>query len=81
MWIYLALTTPQMPFYFTTLEEYYTGGLFLGPCNGVTDGSIVLIAVFLFTAVVGNSWWTSTFMLGNLELSYSKALLLCLLTI
>lgn len=43
-----------MSFYFSTLEEYYIGGLFLGVGNGVTDGSVVLIFLFLYTGYRGN---------------------------
>lgn len=43
-----------MSFYFSTLEEYYIGGLFLGVGNGVTDGSVALIFLFLFSGYYGN---------------------------
>jgi hypothetical protein len=36
------------------IEEYYTGGLFLGPFNGVSDGSIVLYSFFTIGAFLGN---------------------------
>ena len=36
------------------IEEYYTGGLFLGPFNGVSDGSIVLYTFFTIGAFLGN---------------------------
>ena len=48
---------PTMPFYFCTLEEYYTGGLFLGVGNGVTDGSVLMYLMFLFTGFKGNDIW------------------------
>ena len=44
-------------FYFCTLEEYYTGGLFLGPGNGVTDGSVLVIALFLVSGICGNDMY------------------------
>ena len=40
-------------FYFSILEEYYTGGLFLGIFNGVTDGSVVVIGVYIFGGIFG----------------------------
>lgn len=49
----LALVASTGAFYFATLEEYYTGGLFLGPGNGITDGSIVLIGLFIYCGVFG----------------------------
>jgi len=44
-------------FYFSTLEEYYTGGLFLGPFNGVSDGSAGIIAIFIGMGFAGNGFW------------------------
>jgi len=36
----------------TTLEEYYIGGLFLGPFNGVSDGFPIIIGVWIATGWV-----------------------------
>jgi ethanolaminephosphotransferase len=52
--VLLPLLASTMSFYFSTLEEYYIGGLFLGVGNGVTDGSVVLIFLFLYTGYRGN---------------------------
>jgi lipopolysaccharide export LptBFGC system permease protein LptF len=41
-------------FHFSTLEEYYTGGLFLGPFNAISDGSIVYIVLNILMAIIGN---------------------------
>ena len=41
-------------FYYTMIEEYYTGGLFLGPFNGVSDGSVILYTFFIIGAFLGN---------------------------
>ena len=57
MWIVLAVT---QSFHFCTLEEYYIGGLFLGPFNGVTDGSAALILVFIATGIAGTDFWATT---------------------
>ena len=43
-------------FHFCTLEEYYTGGLFLGPCNGITDGSVGIISTFIAMGIFGNDF-------------------------
>lgn len=56
LWVLLAIT---QSFHFCTLEEYYIGGLFLGPLNGVTDGSALIIAIFLATGIAGNEFWTT----------------------
>ena len=44
-------------FHFSTLEEYYTGGLFLGPLNGISDGSAGVIGLFCVMGVFGNEFW------------------------
>ena len=35
---YLYVTGSCFVFYMSTLEEYYVGGMFLGPFNGVSEG-------------------------------------------
>lgn len=52
--VLVPLLASTMSFYFSTLEEYYIGGLFLGVGNGVTDGSVLLIFLFLFSGYYGN---------------------------
>jgi len=42
-----------MLFYFGTLEEYYVGGLHLRPGNGITDGALPVIAVFVILFFTG----------------------------
>jgi hypothetical protein len=48
-------------FYFTILEEYYTGGLYLWYINGVTDGSLVIVGFFTYIGIYGNSFFTNTY--------------------
>mmetsp|Transcript_9729 Transcript_9729/g.14816 ORF Transcript_9729/g.14816 Transcript_9729/m.14816 type:complete len:122 (+) Transcript_9729:557-922(+) len=45
-------------FHFSTLEEYYTGGLFLGPFNGISDGSVAIYGIFLTMFLFSNNFWT-----------------------
>lgn len=47
-----------LSFHLSTLEEYYTGGLYLGPCNGVTDGSVIIIVAFVTMGFIGNDFYT-----------------------
>lgn len=54
MWVLLGIT---QFFHFSTLEEYYIGGLFLGPFNGITDGSAFVISIFMLTGIIGNDIW------------------------
>jgi hypothetical protein len=42
-----------MVFHFCTLEEYYTGGLFLPVGNPVSDGSIAYIATICTVVALG----------------------------
>ena len=41
-------------FYYTTLEEYYVGGLHLQIGNGVTDGSFPVIVGLIVLGFTGN---------------------------
>jgi ethanolaminephosphotransferase len=54
LWILLGVT---QSFHFSTLEEYYIGGLYLGPLNGVTDGSALIIGIFFLSGIIGNEIW------------------------
>ena len=42
------------------MEEYYCGGLYLGVGNGVTDGSVGVISIFIYLGMFGNDWTTNT---------------------
>ena len=44
-------------FHFSTLEEYYTGGLFLGPGNGISDGSLAVFGLHFLMGTFGNDFW------------------------
>ena len=52
--VMLTLLASTQAFYFSTLEEYYTGGLYLGIGNGVTDGSALIIGLFIYCGIYGN---------------------------
>lgn len=52
-------------FHFVTLEEYYSGYLYLPIFNGVSDGSIFLIALSIFTGLVGNNYWATPWIDGR----------------
>ena len=59
--IMFPLLATSMTFYLCTLEEYYIGGLFLGVGNPVTDGSVILIALFASAGYAGNGVFKETF--------------------
>jgi hypothetical protein len=47
------------PFYFVTLEQYYTGEMNFPAINGVEEGSIVILACSIATGWIGNvKFWT-----------------------
>ncbi|CDW80744.1 cdpalcohol phosphatidyltransferase [Stylonychia lemnae] len=58
--ILLGVGAVGQSFYFCTLEEYYIGGLYLGVGNGVTDGSVLLIALFLLQAFTDSAFFEKT---------------------
>lgn len=51
----LFVTGPCALFHFTTIEEYYTGGLFLGRINPITDLSIIVISMFVYMGISGDT--------------------------
>ena len=55
---FLVVIMAMAAFHFTTLEEYYVGTLKLPICNAVSDGSLVIILMYLVTGILGNTFWT-----------------------
>lgn len=51
------------PFFFATLEEYFTGALVLREINGPNEGLLFMEAFLMATAVCGPSMWTRTLVL------------------
>lgn len=41
------------PFYFTTLEEYYTNQINLPLINGPNEGCVLIASFFIFTGIFG----------------------------
>jgi len=50
----LGLFTTTQSFYFSILEEYYVGGLYIGIMNAVTDCSIIVVIIYIFAAIYSN---------------------------
>ena len=63
--VLLTLLGSTQSFYFSILEEYYIGGLFLGIGNGVTDGSAPIIALFLYSGLYGTDFFKSEVAFGG----------------
>ena len=48
------------PFYFVTLEQYYTGEMNFPAINGIDEGSIIISGCAIATGFVGNmELWTT----------------------
>ncbi len=62
----MALIWAISSFHWSTLEEYYIGGLFLGPGNGVSDGSAFIFSIHVFMGIFGNAW-TKNKVVGDLQ--------------
>ncbi|MBW0541732.1 hypothetical protein O181_081447 [Austropuccinia psidii MF-1] len=56
-WTVATQTAALANFYLTTWEEYHTGILYLSSFSGPVEGILILIAVFLITAIYGPSFW------------------------
>ena len=57
---YALVVMSMAAFHFSTLEEYYVGTLKLPICNAVSDGSLILILMYLVTGILGNGIWVIT---------------------
>ena len=54
-----TLMIDLFPFYFVTMEQYYTGEMNFPPINGVDEGSLVITGLSFITAYYGNvEFWT-----------------------
>jgi ethanolaminephosphotransferase len=43
----------SFPFYFSTLEEYYTDMMYLPIINGAVEGLLIVNGIFLFAGLFG----------------------------
>jgi hypothetical protein len=59
IWTLIFVNLSALNFHVSTLEEYYTGGLFLGKFNAISDGSVPLIALYIYLGIAGNEWTKS----------------------
>ena len=62
-------------FFTAMLEEYYKGIMVLPVGNGVSDGSIVLIAIYTCFGIFGSEWASTTlFTVAGCDLNFSRIL-------
>jgi len=51
--VLLIFITGSIPFFTTTLEEYYTHKMYLGIINGADEGCIGVGLLFIISAILG----------------------------
>ena len=56
-WIFIAICS--YTFHMGTIESYYMGGLYLGPGNGISDGSVIAIFLLIGLGFVSREFVTS----------------------
>jgi hypothetical protein len=56
------------PFYLRTWVEYVTGEMILPTFNDVSDGSVILVFIEIFTGIKGGKFWIGKFSIFNLEM-------------
>lgn len=76
---FFYITGATALFYFTTLEEYYVGGLFLKVGNGVTDGSLPVIIGLIVLGFTGTDVMQAEIVKGNVNTkAVNIAVFLCM---
>jgi hypothetical protein len=53
---YIFMLGIYSAFHFITLEEYYSGVLYLGPFNGVSDGLMIVLGLTTTCIFTGNNF-------------------------
>ena len=56
------------PFYLRIWVEYVTGEMILPTFNDVSDGSVILVFIEIFTGIKGGKFWIGKFSIFNLEM-------------
>ena len=49
----ICLTIATIPFFFTTLESYYTGSLDMPLINAANEGNLVIASLFIIAGIFG----------------------------
>lgn len=52
-WTVASVAATTANFYLTTWEEFHTGTLYLGVFSGPVEGIIIIIAIYIITAIYG----------------------------
>ena len=70
-YILLGLLAPLMGFYFEIIHQYYTGKLVLGVGNGVTDGSVLMYGLYIFSGIKGNEVFKYVIKVGSFSMPFN----------
>jgi len=57
--VLLIFITGTIPFFTTTMEEYFTHKMYLGVINGADEGCVGVGLLFIISAILGNTMWTN----------------------
>eukprot|EP00871_Galdieria_phlegrea_P004394 jgi/Galph1/4956/GphlegSOOS_G3637.1 len=76
--IFIVWVYGMLPFFFATLEEFFTGALILRQINGPNEGLIIMQVLYLFTALKGSNFWKQQVSFFNLRfpIPWNKFLIL-----
>lgn len=69
IWLLVCIT-----FFFATWEEYQTDTLDLPCFNGVNEGTLIVVVVMLFTAMIGQDFWLKSVSILGINLHLNQIL-------
>lgn len=79
LWMLIPTLIVVSIFFSAMLEEFYKGIMVLGPGNGVSDGSIVVIVWYIVIGIYGNQWMSTTLTeVHGFELNFTR--IFCIIT-
>ncbi|KAH9950982.1 Choline/ethanolaminephosphotransferase [Amylocystis lapponica] len=61
-WTVASQVATLANFYLTTWEEYYTGQLFLGWFSGPVEGILMIVMLYIVSALYGTTFWDTGFL-------------------
>lgn len=77
LWSLVSALIVVSIFYCAMLEEYYKGIMVLPPGNGVSDGSFVIILIYIAMGIFGNDWCSYPVTeVNGIELNFARIFLI-----
>ncbi|EGR29150.1 hypothetical protein IMG5_162040 [Ichthyophthirius multifiliis] len=62
---YLVYASGAIPFFITTIDEYYNDFMYLPWINGASEGCLAVGLFILFSAAFGPQWWGEEIVFGQ----------------